>query len=158
MIDWFSTHERSPGEFAYDIAGKHVCHRAWTSVLGISLRTFFRIKQNFRKGFRVADHGSAGAVRTSLQSEYAKMFLEKYVKENGENMPNSADVHLSSSITWRDVYEEMVDTLQYQGQECCSMNHFRQIRKQEFSHVKIPKVCLILLLYNYGMFSTYGYL
>jgi hypothetical protein len=60
--------------------------------------------------------------------------------ENGENMPNNRFVHLSSSITWRDIYSEMVQTLTAQGKEVCSENYFNQIRKREFSHVKIPKV------------------
>ena len=63
--------------------------------------------------------------------------------ENGENMPNSPFVHLSSSITWRDIYLEMVQTLTAQGKDVCSENYFHRIRKREFSHVKIPKVSVI---------------
>lgn len=140
MIDWFSSHEYTPGEFAFDVAGIRVCHKAWTSVLGLTLRTYFRIKREFKKGLRVADHCATGSSKNSIKNEYVSMFIENYVKENGENMPNSASVHLSSSNTWRDIYEEMVEILTSQGQEYCSENHFRQIRKREFSHVKIPKV------------------
>lgn len=147
MIDWFNSHECSPGEFAFDIAGIGVCYTAWTAVLGVTLRTFFRMKREFQLGLRVADHCATGSSKKSVKNEYATMFLENYVRENGENMPNSAYVHLSSSNTWKDIYEEMKVTLESQGQESCCESHFRLIRKREFSNVKIPKVCLPQAIY-----------
>ena len=63
--------------------------------------------------------------------------------DNGENMPNSRFVHLSSSITWRDIYLEMAQTLTAQGKHVCSENYFHKIRKRDFSHVKIPKVSVL---------------
>lgn len=124
----------------YDIAGIPTCCSAWSNVLGITRRTFFRIKAEFKRGLRVADHGATGTLKHSSKNEYVSLFLDNYVIENGENMPNSRFVHLSSSITWRDIYLEMVQTLTSQGKEVCSENYFHQIRKREFSHVKIPKV------------------
>ena len=140
LIDWFTTHEYTPGEFSYEISGIPTCCTAWRNVLGITQRTFHRLKTEFKHGLRVADHGATGTLKHSLKYEYVSLFLENYVMENGENMPNNRFVHLSSSITWRDIYSEMVQTLTAQGKEVCSENYFNQIRKREFSHVKIPKV------------------
>ena len=139
LIDWFTTHEYTQGEFAYDIAGIPTCYTAWRNVLGITRRTFFRIKSEFKRGLRVSDHGATGTFRHSLKNENVSLFLKNYVTENGENMLNSRFVHLSSSITWRDIYLEMVQTLTAQGKEFCSENCFRQFRKRGTAMLKFQK-------------------
>lgn len=51
----------------------------------------------------------------SFYKHVVSLFLKNYVMENRENMANSRFVRLSSSIAWRDIYLEMVETLAAQG-------------------------------------------
>lgn len=107
ILNWFADNEPLPRQFAFTISGIGVCWRAWTAVLGITETRFYLLKRDFINGRRNPDHGSSGAVRESLKTEYCRNFLEKYFKECCDYLPNSSTWHLTSSSKKCEIYEEM---------------------------------------------------
>ena len=76
----------------------------------------------------------------SLQTEAVLNFLNKYFAESCDYMPNSSVWHLTSTSRKVDVFEEFKETMEATGQPVCTESLFRKIWKENFSHVKIPKV------------------
>ena len=140
ILDWFATNERSPGVFTYTVSGELVCWKAWILCNGITERRFRDLKRKFSQGLRLGIHGGCGQLRASPGTENAINFLEDYIKDLGDIMPNSSSVNLPSCLTKSTIYEEMVLKMKKLKRECVSETIFRRIWKEKFPHVTIPMV------------------
>lgn len=146
VLNWFESNQPEDGVFAYTISGINVCWSAWTKVLGITRRRFFELKKDFLLGRRSEQHGASLTTRDKPHEEAVVNFLDRYFEENCDFMPNSRTWHLTSSTSKGEIYEEFKLTMEATGQPVCSESFFRKIWKERYSHVKIPKVGLFIVL------------
>ena len=90
----------------------------------------------------MAEHGRVGKGRYSDASIRAISWMRMFFNKVGDRMPMKDDVHLPSCLTKADVYSLASDDLCQGGLGCCSRASFYRIWKEEFPHVKIPRVRL----------------
>ena len=63
----------------------------------------------------------------------------------GDHMPHQMGIHLPSSLTKLSVYQRMQSDMQSRGKaSIISKAHFFKLWDEQFSNVKIPKVCQCL--------------
>ena len=140
VLDWLESNHLLSREFAFHISGVKTCYSTWITVLGIPRRTFFRWKRDFLNGRLCADHGNRLSLRNSPATEAVVNFLEKFFEENCDYMPTGNLMHLPSSFSKCDIYEEMKEVLCELGQPCPSEALFAKVWKERFPQFKIPKV------------------
>jgi len=140
VLDYMRDHCRDDKSILYTIAGQEVCETCYRMTLGIRYNRYMSIKAKFLGGAVIAEHGRVGRGSYSSATIRVVSWLRMFFHKVGDNMPVKKEVHLPSCLTKGDVYALAVDDLSQGGLECCKISTFYQIWKQEFPHVKIPKV------------------
>ena len=79
-----------------------------------------------------------------LVSQVAREWLTDYTKKYGDNMPDSHQIHLPCCLTRRAVYQMYEKFVMTQGSPPLSESHFYRMWRDEFSHVCIPLVRIII--------------
>ena len=151
FIDYLIQHSSSDNTVQYTIAGKLVCETCWRLVCGLRFNRFSTLKQKLQNGVVDVQHGRQGIVQpqehTLRMTSWLKMFTEKV----GDRMPMNKDLHLPSCLTKFDIYINLACEDLMQGStgrvQCISLSTYYNLWDEKFSHVKIPKVCILIVCY-----------
>ena len=74
----------------------------------------------------------------SFSGKIAKGFLEWYVQNNGDMLPDTGRINMPSCICVKDLYKEYCDV--YSEEETLERSQFYALWEREFKHVSFPKV------------------
>ena len=140
VIDYMRYHARNDNRILYSVSGQVVCETCWRLTYGIRLKKFKALKEKFKSGVVIIEHGLTGKSRRSEATLRLISWMRSFFEKIGDRMPMSNDVHLPSCLTKSDVYDLAKDDLTQGDLACCSPSQMYELWKTDFSHVKIPKV------------------
>ena len=102
--------------------------------------------RNFSGGVERPVHRNTGSVQLTLKRAEAVAFMTRHFTDHCEKMPNPAGCadawHLPSTTTKEDVYKLYREFMLWQNAdpaEIVSSSYFKDIWRQDFSHVTIPE-------------------
>lgn len=128
----------------FSISGTDVCRTAFSRIYGFPPRTLSCAIKSVEQGELIIEHGNKGKKKTTVKSEGAKAWFEKYANLIGDKMPNSKQIHLPCWDTQKDIYGRYKDDMVKQMLDesaIISLSMFYKIWQDDFSHVVIPEVC-----------------
>ena len=148
ILDYMKDHARKDQDMSilYTIAGEEVCEFYWRLIYGIRYNKFKSLKEKFRKGVLILEHGLTGKLNTSESTLRMLEWMKSFFLKIGDSMPMSEEIHLPSCLTRTDVYELAKCDLTQGGLSCPSLSYMYELWRKEFSLVKIPKVLIVTLL------------
>ena len=147
ILTYMRSHSKSDKSILYSVAGHVVCEACFRMAYGIRYNRFTAVKKKFLSGVILAEHGLRGIRRSSCAQIRLISWLRTFIHKVGDKLPMSDEIHLPSCLTKGDVYALAVDDLTQGGLECSGMSTFYEVWKSEFPNVKIPKVCLIIVIF-----------
>ena len=135
-------------EFSFD--GKKVCNKAWYVMHGIGRSTFYRLKQKFINGAKIATHGNLGIIRKqTTHVEMAKAIIQGFIDNNADQMPHKlrTSMHgtretqqvLPSMYKQVDILREVNDTLVSLNYKTLSQPTFSRLWNTVFKTVSLSK-------------------
>lgn len=131
----------------YVIAGKEVCQAAFCESHSISMSRLSKLRKNASLGQVNVEHGNLGKKRSSPRVEEAKVWMERYFNLIGDKLPDKLKIHLPSWETQRDVFNRYKEDMTGVGipeDEFVSLSTFYRVWHDDFCHVSIPEVSLLL--------------
>ena len=148
VLDYLHTNTcRDTNEITFCLCGKTVCLRVWLAVLGLSKSRFYEIRKAYLDGSLSIEKVSNPILRRSKTYE-AISWMRHYFEQVGDHMPDRMAIHLPSFLTNSAVYDRMKEEFEADGHPVISQSHFFNLRRTEFPHVSIPKVCKLNVKMN----------
>ena len=141
VLDYMRDHAKHDKSVLYTISGQEVCEVCWRLTHGIRYNKFQCLKEKFRSGVVIIEHGLAGKYNTSESTLRLLEWMRNFIRKVGDSMPMSKAIHLPSCLARRDVYDLAKHDLTQGGLSCPSLSHMYELWRKEFPEVKIPKVC-----------------
>lgn len=143
IVEYMRRHCQNDKSVLYTVAGQEVCETCFRLVHGIRYKRFKAMKEKFMSGVVTVYHGSFGRGTYSGTRVRVISWLRMFIAKVGDHMPTKTEIHLPSCLTKGDVYALALDDLCQGGLQCCKKSTFYEVWRNQFPHVKIPKVCYI---------------
>ena len=121
----------------YMLCGMQLCSVAFRQALGLSKHTHHKTLKEFREG-AVTVHALPRPPRVTPAKLTAEAWMEQYIKDNGETIPNSTQIHISSSSRYK--MHQLYATYSAKASEpFVKYQHFTKLMSELFPHVRFPR-------------------
>lgn len=130
-------------ETHFSIAGTEVCQTAFCQVFSLNTKKVYRAIKSVKDDNLIVEHGNKGRKRTSIKTDTARIWMDRYFNLVGDKMPNSNQIHLPSWETRKDVYARYKDDMEQQQMgkgDVISLDKFYKLWNENYSNVIIPEV------------------
>ena len=98
VLDYMLEHSQGNGSILYSVGGQMVCETCFRYVYGFRYNRFSAMKEKFKRGVVLAEHGRLGRGERSDVSVRVISWLRVFVDKIGDRMPTSTAVHLPSCL------------------------------------------------------------